>query len=238
MLSCHLWMDGWLLQIHWLAVDQTAPLPRVWSTEIVFCSREFIVMTVQRLSAVLPKDHIPDSGRWDCETGSKTTSGWSRSCNFRRGVLEYKMHLSDDYYCTWCPSYRLYWYAEAFDGLGNVLPRTTIQDREIPPPLGNKVTISWLRSIQQAILPGHVTEWYGDESTRAHACSSSHGHSSKPFGELKNSLHKSLVVWQELSVLSPYGIVLVPYWSHDRVHGESSGGVSLSEGWFESIPCR
>ena len=41
---------------------------------------------------------------------------------------------------------------------------------------------------------------------------------------------------QELCVFSPYSTVPVPYWGHDRVHGELSVGVPSSERCLQSIP--
>ena len=159
MLSCHLCMDGWLLRKHSLAFNHAAPLPCVRSTEIVIWRREFIGVAIERLSTILPKNDTRDSGRWDGETGSKIISGRSSSWKLRRGHLAYEMHLSDNYYRTRYSSYHLSRYAQAFDGLGNVLPGTTFQDRQIQPTLGDDASISWLRSIQQARLPGDAMEW-------------------------------------------------------------------------------
>jgi len=63
MLSCHLCMDGRLLEKHSLAHDQVTLLPGERCTEIVVCSREFIVVAIERQSAILPKDDSRNSGR-------------------------------------------------------------------------------------------------------------------------------------------------------------------------------
>jgi len=60
MLSCHLCMDSWLLWKHSLALNHSAPLPWVQSTEIVVWRREFIVMAIERLPAILSKDDTRD----------------------------------------------------------------------------------------------------------------------------------------------------------------------------------
>jgi hypothetical protein len=63
MLPCHLCMDGSLLQKHSLAFNQAATLPCVRSTELVIWRREFIIVAIERLSAILPKNDTCDSGR-------------------------------------------------------------------------------------------------------------------------------------------------------------------------------
>jgi len=78
-------------------------------------------------------------------------------------------------------------------------------------------------------------EWYGVERTRVCDCSRFGGDSLKPCGEANHSLQRSQVVRQELCVYSPCGIVPVPSWSHNRVHGQWSGGVSLSREMFQSV---
>jgi len=131
MLSCHLCMAGWLLRTHSLILNQAAPLPSVQCTEIVVWRPEFVVVGIEWLSAILPKDDTRDSERWDGVTGSKRRSGRSRGWNLRRRLLESVMHLSEDYYRTRYPSYRLSQCAQAFDGLGNILAQTPFQDRQI-----------------------------------------------------------------------------------------------------------
>jgi len=158
MLSCHLFMDGWLLPKHSLPLNQAAPLPCMRSTKIIVWGRKFTVASIERLSAILPKDDTCDWGKRDWETGSKTISGRSSGWYHRRCLLECEMHLHDDYYRTPYLSYCLSRYAEGFDGLGNVLPQTAFQDREIQPALGDDAAISWLCSIQQAIWPGDALE--------------------------------------------------------------------------------
>jgi len=75
MWSCHLRIDGWLLRKHQVALGQAAPLPGVRSTEIVVWRREFIVVAIERPSAILPKDDNHDKGRWDGARWSKKISG-------------------------------------------------------------------------------------------------------------------------------------------------------------------
>jgi len=69
----------------------------------------------------------------------------------RRHLLEYAMHLSNDYYRIRYSLYRLFRYAWAFNGQGNILSRTVFKDGQIQSALGDDASISWLRSIQQAI---------------------------------------------------------------------------------------
>jgi len=83
MLSCHLCMDGWLLRKHSLPLTEAAPLPGVRTTELVIWRREFIVIVIERLSAILSKDDTSDSGRWDGEMGRNKISGRSSSGSFR-----------------------------------------------------------------------------------------------------------------------------------------------------------
>jgi len=94
MWSCHRCMDGWLRPNHSLGRSQAAPLPCVRGTEIIVWRREFTVVAIRKISAILPKDDTLDSGRWDGGMESKTISGRSSSWNLRRGLLEYEMHLS------------------------------------------------------------------------------------------------------------------------------------------------
>jgi hypothetical protein len=70
-------------------------------------SREFIVMAIERLSAILPEDETCNSGIGDGLTGSKTISGTSPSWNHRRRIQEYEMHLSNNHYHTQYSSYHL-----------------------------------------------------------------------------------------------------------------------------------
>jgi len=105
--SCHLCMDGWLLRKHSLAFTQASPLPCVGSTEMDICRWQFIIVAIERVSAILWKDDSRDSGRWNGETGSKTISGRPRGRNLRTCLLDYGMHLSDDYYHTRYSSYCL-----------------------------------------------------------------------------------------------------------------------------------
>jgi len=67
MLWCHLWMDGWLIRTHSLALDHPAPLPCVEITLIVVCRREFIVVAIERLTAILPRCHsrLREMRWWD-----------------------------------------------------------------------------------------------------------------------------------------------------------------------------
>jgi len=128
MLSSQLCMDSWL---HWkqsLTLDLSAPLHGVRSTDIVIRRWEFIVVANERISAIVRQVNTRDSGRWHGVTGSKRISAWSRGWNLRRCLLDYETHLPDDYDCTWYSSYCLSRYAQASDGLGNILPRTTFQD--------------------------------------------------------------------------------------------------------------
>jgi len=104
MLCCHLCMEGWLLRTHLVALNQTALLPCVRSTEIGVWSWEFIVVAIERLSGILPESNICNSGRWDGETGSKSIAGRSSGCSLRTHLLGYEMHLSDNYYRTWYSS--------------------------------------------------------------------------------------------------------------------------------------
>jgi len=79
MLSCQLCMDGWLLSKHTLAPNQAAPLPSVWSTNIVIWRREYMVVAIERLLATLPKDDTNYSGRQDWEmweTVGYTSKRW------------------------------------------------------------------------------------------------------------------------------------------------------------------
>jgi len=71
MISYHLCITGWLLRKHSHPLNQAAPLRCVRSTKIVICRREFIVMAIERQSAILTKDDACDSGRYDEKTGSK-----------------------------------------------------------------------------------------------------------------------------------------------------------------------
>jgi len=144
-------MDSRLLQKHSLGLDQAAPLPSVWSTEIVIWRCEFIVVATERLLAILPQDDTRDSVKWGRDMGTRTISGMLSGWNLRRHVLEYEMHLPDDYYCTQYCSSRLSQYHSAFDRLGDVLPWTTFRDRQIQPALGDDASTFWLRSIEQAI---------------------------------------------------------------------------------------
>ena len=88
-----------------------SPLHCVRSTQIIVCRREFIVVAMERLSAIHPIDSTCDSGWWFRETGCKTISGRSSSWNLRRCLLEYEMHLCNDYFCTRYSSYHLSRYA-------------------------------------------------------------------------------------------------------------------------------
>jgi hypothetical protein len=51
------------------------------------------------------------------------------------------MHHSDYYYRTTYSSQQLSRFTDAFDGLGNVLPRTTLQDGKIQPALVDYASI-------------------------------------------------------------------------------------------------
>jgi len=159
MIFFQLWMYDWPLQKDSLALNETAPLPCAQSTEIVIWRGEFIVVSIARLSAILPKDESRDSGRWDGETGRKTISGGLSGWNLRRHPLEYDMHLSNNYYHTLYSSSLLSQYASAFDGLGHIHPRTPFLDRQLWSAPGNDASISWLRTIPQAIEPGEAMEW-------------------------------------------------------------------------------
>ena len=121
MSSYHLWMVSWLLRKHSLALDLTAPLPCVSSTDIIISKREYIVVGIERLSSLFPQDDTQDSGRWRDEMGSKTIYGRWSGWKLERPLLEYQMHLSDGYHCSRYASYRSFQYGHTFDGLGNVL---------------------------------------------------------------------------------------------------------------------
>jgi len=106
-LSCHLWMDSWLRWKHSCALNQAAALPGVRSTDIVVCLREFILVAYYRLTAILPKHDTRNSEIWDGEMGSTTVPGILTGWNHRSRLLEYEMHLPDDYYHTWYSSYHI-----------------------------------------------------------------------------------------------------------------------------------
>jgi len=59
---------------------------------------------------------------------------------------------------------------------------------------------------------------------------------SNPSASRRIPFTEALLCVKKFSVLSSYGTVLVPYWGHDRVPGELHGGVSSSQGCFQSIP--
>jgi len=98
-------MNGWLVQKHSLALNQAAPLPCVRSTEMEVWKREFIVIAMERLLAIVRKHDTRDSGGSEKLTASKTTPAISSRWNLRRHLLEYEMHLSNDFYCTQYSSY-------------------------------------------------------------------------------------------------------------------------------------
>jgi len=142
MLSCHLCMDGWLLQKHSAALDQVAPSPSVWSTEINFYIRELIVVAIDRLLAMLPKVDTHDSRRWEGESGSKIISGRLSVCNLRRRLLEYILHLPHDAYCTWHCSHWISGSANAFDRLVRVCSWASLQVWQVQRALRDEVSIS------------------------------------------------------------------------------------------------
>jgi len=106
------------------------------------------------------------------------------------------------------------------------------------PALGNDASISWLCLIRQAIESGDSRKRYGDERNWAHDCSTVCCDSFKPFEKSKDSCHRIPVVHWQLSVYSSNCNVQVPYWSHNWIHGELSGGGSLSHRYFQSIPYK
>jgi hypothetical protein len=83
-------MDSSLLQKNSLAFNQAAPLPYVRSTKLIIWRREFIIVAIERLSAILPKNDTRNSGRCDGKTRSKAISGTSSGWNLRRRLLEYE----------------------------------------------------------------------------------------------------------------------------------------------------
>ena len=107
MLSCHLCMDGRLLRNHSLALNQAAHLLCAQSTEIVIWRLEFIVVECERLSAILPKNDTRDSGRCNGAMGTRTIAGRLSGWNLRRCLLEYEMHLSEDYFWMRYSSFHL-----------------------------------------------------------------------------------------------------------------------------------
>jgi hypothetical protein len=62
----------------------------VRSTKIVVWRREFIVLAIERLLAILPKNDTRNSGRCDGKARSKAISGTSSGWNLRRRLLEYE----------------------------------------------------------------------------------------------------------------------------------------------------
>ena len=63
MVSYPLCMDGKQLRNQSLALGQAAPMPCVRGAEIVVWQWEFIVVAMEKLLAILPKDNTCDSGR-------------------------------------------------------------------------------------------------------------------------------------------------------------------------------
>jgi len=65
MLTCHLCIDGWLCWKHSFSLNQAAPVPTWQTFEIVVGRREFIVMAIERLSAIFPNHDTCNAGRKD-----------------------------------------------------------------------------------------------------------------------------------------------------------------------------
>jgi hypothetical protein len=107
-------------------INQAALLPGVRSTKIVVWRREFILVAIETLSAILLNNDTRNSGRCDGEWGSNTISGRSSSWHLRMRLLEYETHLANDYYRTRYSSYCLPPTVYTFDGVCNVLPRTAL----------------------------------------------------------------------------------------------------------------
>lgn len=83
--------------------------------------------------------------------GSLPIPGGSSSLNISGQDLEYEMHAPDDHNRTHNSSLRLCRYSSSFDGVGNVVPSTAVQDRRIQAALGDEASIMWLHSIRHGI---------------------------------------------------------------------------------------
>jgi len=69
MLSCHRSMDVWLIRNHSFPLYQASPLPCVRSTEFCVWRREFIVVAIERILAILRNDDTCDQ----CQQGVRVT---------------------------------------------------------------------------------------------------------------------------------------------------------------------
>ena len=56
-----------------------------------------MLLAIERVLAIHPKDGTPNSGRQYTETGCKTISGRSSGWNLRSRLREYEMHLPDNH---------------------------------------------------------------------------------------------------------------------------------------------
>jgi hypothetical protein len=108
-------------------------------TEIIEWRCEFIIMTIERISAMNPKLYGRDSGTSDRKIRTEAVSFTSTSWYLGRHHLGDAIHLLDDNYHTRYHSYHLSQYAKAFKGVGNVLPGTTFQDQQIQSAVGNVI---------------------------------------------------------------------------------------------------
>ena len=151
MLSYHLGMDSCPVQQYSVAFDQATPMTGLECTDIISWRREFIFVTKWETIGSTSNRWYPQWRRCNGETENKGLSGSSSYCNLQRGLLEYELHLLDDYNGTRYSSAHLSPYAQEFVGLGNTLPQTTFHDSQINPALGDNASISWFSFIKQAL---------------------------------------------------------------------------------------
>jgi len=85
---CLLCMDDCLLRKHSLALDSAAPLRGVVWFLFVICGKEFIMVAIERIYAILLKDDTHDPGRWDGELWTKTISSRWRGLNLGWGYMK------------------------------------------------------------------------------------------------------------------------------------------------------
>jgi hypothetical protein len=96
-----LYVHGWLITSKNSVAFDYAVLPHgMPNSEMIISQKEFIVIAIDRLSAILPIVNTSNLWTQDGVTGRKMVSGSSGGWIFRWHLVDYKLHHPDNHYHT------------------------------------------------------------------------------------------------------------------------------------------